>query len=216
MNLERKNIIEEGEGLIYHELGHLFSYVLSNRNDITSLGEVESMNIGIKENAVTPTIKLYHFEKSALKNYNIIQTNTSNKSRTIAWIIEVIAGCTFQSIFENKSFNRCFGPDKELIGKVDFDNLSFIRPICAFNWNFNQVFDLQKGFINIIYNHEILDKISTIANHLKQELIKSENIQISLKGDELSDLVGKIDNLIEVKLIEDYNKLIKNNVNIMI
>ena len=95
--------IEDGKGTIYHELGHVFGYCLSNKSSKTSLGEIEKIEIGVLNNCVSPKKTFYHIS-DLLVEREIILKNTSFINRTFAWFIEVISGCTFQILFEkNKS-----------------------------------------------------------------------------------------------------------------
>lgn len=121
MNIDQ--VIENGQGMFYHELGHLFSYYLANRTECTKLGKVEKFEVGLEMNRVRPSEKIYHFEQTKSVR-EIITLNTQNVDRTIAWFIEVIAGCTFQCCFEAKDFKLCFGGESGKIGATDFFNLS--------------------------------------------------------------------------------------------
>lgn len=57
-----KESLEKGIGTIYHELGHLLGYILSNQIQFAGLGEPSEISIGISVRKVSPAIYYYHFD----------------------------------------------------------------------------------------------------------------------------------------------------------
>lgn len=199
--------IEKEQGLIYHELGHVFGYCLSNQFSSFSLGRIKLLEIGTS-NCVTPKNTIYHFE-NPLKQKDDVFTNTSNIERTFAWFIEVISGCTFQSIFENRKFKDCFVPKNSSDRFQDFCNMSVIRNFSAFSWTFDNIYKLQSDYQKILKQNNIIPLISPIVDELKITLKNHPRNQLEFYGDELEKLVNEIDILIPIVVIKEYYDLIQ-------
>lgn len=206
MEIEKQ--IENGQGVIYHELGHLFAYLLANKNIRTNLGKVKRFETGFIYNRVTPMEKYYHSDNIS-KDKNEIAEATLKTERTLAWFVEVIAGCTFQCSFEQIEFNHCFGPQKEKIGSLDFGNLNVIRNLSSFEWKFCHINLIQKDFEDIIEKYQIINKLEPIVSQIKKCLLHSSENQIYYENEELNNLTQKLDELITTEIINDYLKLIE-------
>lgn len=201
--------IEKGQGIIYHELGHLIGYILSNKNKKTALGEVESFEVGFKLNRVSPKHRIYHVENILLEQEEI-KINTSNIERTIAWFIEVIAGCTFQIIFEKKDFKLCFGPNEKMIGYIDLTNLSVIRKISSFSWTFDDIYELQENFQTIIERHEVVENLSELVQNIKYQLLNKKENQIEFRNNDLIMLEKEVEKVLVEKLEMEYLNIIES------
>jgi hypothetical protein len=200
--------IENGQGTIYHELGHLIAYCLSNRNAKTALGEILSFEVGFKLNRVAPKQRIYHVENILLQREEI-KSNTSNIERTVAWFIEVIAGCTFQVVFEKKDFNLCFGNNPKMTGYIDLSNLSVIRNISYFRWTFDDIYSLQKDLQTIIEKYNVVENLNVMVENLKLQLLKSENNQLEFRNNDLKNIEIEVEKLIGAELEIEYFSLIE-------
>ena len=209
MTLKEK--IDSGQGVIYHELGHLFGYFLANQNSNTKLGKVQKLEIGLLMNRVVPESRLYHFKQTEEDRQKVKQ-NTRNIERTISWFIENIAGCTFQTLFQKVKFEYCF---KGKLGIIDLSNLSAIRPFSAFNWNFHQLYDLQTDFETLLIQHEIVEKFEPLVNRIKEKLLQSEKQQLIFENEELEDLSSNFEEIIDTNFQSDYLELIYKYKNMM-
>ncbi|WP_282018158.1 hypothetical protein [Salegentibacter mishustinae] len=209
MTIEEK--IDSGQGVIYHELGHLFAYYLANQNSNTKLGKVQKLEIGFLMNRVVPEDRLYHFEQSEEDRQKVKQ-NTRNIDRTIAWFIENIAGCTFQTIFEKVKFENCF---KGKLGEIDFGNLSAIRKFSAFNWDFHQLYDLQNDLEKLLIQHQIIEKFKPLVNHIKKKLFQSTEQQLTFENEKLEDLTSAFQDIINTNFQSEYLDIISKYKKIM-
>ncbi len=205
--MNTKELIENGQGTIYHELGHLIAFRLSGKSKNTDLGDIERFETGAISNRVVPVNCIYHFE-NALKQKDIILKNTSNVDRTLAWFIEVIAGCTFQCCFEKNPFKECFGFEPRKIGCIDHGNLATIRNLSSFKWSFDNVYQLQNDFKQIVKKYQLVQKLEPIVEKMKNDLIRIKDNQLVFEKNELKELINKIDILIKPNLIEDYLELV--------
>lgn len=199
--------IEEGKGVVYHELGHLLAYCLSNKSENSSLGEVELIQIGFNINSVNPKKYFYHFE-NVFNQRNEILENTSKIERTIAWFIEVISGCTFQILYENLEFKNCFGAEDYKIGSVDFNNLSVIRNLSFFKWTFNDIYSLQIDYQDLIKKFNIIFLLRPLVDSLTKRIEDSQDNQLKIECNELYLIIEEINQLLTAKLIEEYLELI--------
>lgn len=206
--MENEKTVKANQGIIYHELGHLYGYRLAHKHSKTNLGNVKRVEIGFLVNCVLPEKTYYHVE-NIFENRKEILKNTSKVERTIAWFIEVIAGCTFQCCFENNQFRYCFGSQNGKIGQIDYGNLSVIRNLSSFHWTFDEIYQIQKDFEDIIIEHQIINDLNIIVSEFENHLINDTRNQIILKNQELNELVEKIDKLITPNIINEYQKLIK-------
>lgn len=190
--------------IIYHELGHLFGYRLARKNPQTDLEEVVKFEVGQTRNCVS-TSKPY-YQLNLLDSKDEILANTSKIERTLAWFIAVIAGCTMQCCFEKKRFNFCFQNGQT--GQHDFRSLSVIRPLSSFTWTFDDIFQLQNEFENIIQKHHIISVLEPIVIDVEANIINTSEKQICLENQALKGLVEKIDRLIKPVIIDDYLNLV--------
>jgi len=75
MTIEEK--IEAGQETIYPELGHVLGYRLAAKDESTSLGELEVIKIGLKENLTQPKVNRYYIagwpkrQKVIVKCFNL-------------------------------------------------------------------------------------------------------------------------------------------------
>ena len=201
-------LIEEEEGTIYHELGHVFGYCLSNKSTATTLGEISKIEIGISQNFVYPKTRLYHVE-NAMVEREIITQNTANIDRTLAWFIEVISGCTFQVVFENQFFKNCYGPEKWKIGNIDFCNMSVIRNISSFTWTFDDIFNLQSDYEKFLKDNQIIDKIKFLVDEIIINLKNTSNYQLEIIDNDLEKIIHKTNSIITQKILDEYLQLIE-------
>ena len=197
------------KGKVYHELGHLFGYLLSYGEDNNSLGHVEKINIGFELSSVVPSHSLYHVIDLNNKNeLEILKYNLMNKKRTIAWFIEVIAGCTFESICKNKELYNCFN-DRQGNGSIDYMNINKIKDKFAYGVTMYDFNTLGLEFKTICVKHNIIPLVHSIANELFDNVIANNNKQHSVTGKELTKLEYKLNKIISNEMRTDYNDLIE-------
>ncbi|RDI14505.1 hypothetical protein [Flavobacterium sp. AG291] len=200
--------IEKGKDTVYHELGHLLGYCLSNKFNITDLGEVELIQIGLNINSVNPKKHFYNI-KNFFDQRNEIFENTSNIDRTLAWFIEVVSGCTFQIIYENTNFKNCFGAEDYKIESIDFNNLNVIRNISFFKWTFDDIYSLQSDYQNLIERFNIVPLLQPLVEKLIENIKNSADNQLLIKGDELKYIIIEINSFLTEEFINEYFELIK-------
>ncbi len=150
LNMTEQEKLNLCKGVVYHEIGHLVGYLLSNENEQTKLGELSEIEFKEGASRVVPKNRLYHFENINKEKDAIIQ-NAANIERTLAWFIEVLMGCVFQSLFEGKDFTECFGYEDGKSGRLDFMNLTAIKPFTDFNhWGFADIVKLKGATVNAV------------------------------------------------------------------
>lgn len=196
-------------GTIYHELGHVFGYCLANKNKRTYLGELLEVSIGLKKSAVILANSYYHYEKPQ-KNIEAIRFNTSNKERTVAWFIEVISGCTFQAIYEDKDFDLCFGGEEYKIGYVDYSNVANIARYSSFYYSIQEICTMQKKYHHFLLNNKILDFFESKVDEFVSMLLKSSECQLSLNSQEIGELVTYIDENINEEIVNQYFEIVES------
>jgi hypothetical protein len=180
---------------------------LANKTETAKLGKVEKFEVGLKMNRVCPAERTYHFEQTKIGR-KTLTLNTENVERTVAWFIEVIAGCTFQCCFENKEFKLCFGHENNKIGSIDFWNLSAVRNLSAFNWTFDQIYEMQKDFKEVVEKHNLVDKIKPIADDIKLKVKNSLTNQITIEKTELEELNIEFEKVVSDEMFTDYLQLV--------
>lgn len=188
---------------IYHELGHVFGYVLSNKAKETSLGQINSMHLGQDKNCVIPVNLLYHSEK-IMDDKDKIKINTSNIDRTIAWFIEVLLGCTFECEYIEYNFKDCFNS----YGIKDNHNILSIRDLSYFKWDYNDIFDLQNKLKVIIEQDKIINKISPLVDKLLEEINTIDTNQLVYTGEDLEQLINDVNYYITDCLYSNYLDII--------
>ena len=204
MNIPTKKL-KNIKSILIHEFGHLFAYCLANKNKETYFCEPLKIDFGYR-NFITPSEKIFHME-NLLKDRNQIKENTKNIKRTLAWFIEVICGCDFETEYENTSFTNCFCPNSNCSGSLDFANLSVIRNLSSFNWSFNNIYNLQFDIRKILLENDIYKKVETIVDDFLEEY--GENDFYILENEELNSYTEKFNLLITEKLQIDYKNLIE-------
>lgn len=205
------------DGTIYHELGHLIGYLLSNNQPSSSLGDVLEFNIGLNQNCVTPANNYYHFKKKngIEKERERIKENTKNVPRTIAWYIEVILGCLTQSIVENGSFYDYYGLDKiygrNKVGYHDCSNRNFVKT--AAHYTPDKIFfeKLRDDISNLLIEKEIIQKLREVVDEIKEDIRNTEQYQKKYENQALSELQIKITNVLDKAVYVAYNQIIKDN-----
>ncbi|MBD3906885.1 hypothetical protein NAL32_19715 [Chryseobacterium sp. Ch-15] len=207
--MDNLQIIEKATGVVYHELGHLFGYALANYHEKTSLGQVSEFSIGKKKSCVGVENSYYHF-KNLKTERERIYSNTNNKGRTIAWFIEVVSGCTFQAVFESKSFNLCFGVQQTNGGRNDYFNILAIIPLCSFDFNMHDIFALQNRYANLVIKYDLVNHFLPMVSKIKDELANSDDIQIDFNHDGIEYFYNICKDFITEELYKDYEKLIKD------
>ncbi|ROI06707.1 hypothetical protein EGI16_02035 [Chryseobacterium sp. G0240] len=205
-NIEK---LENGIGAIYHEIGHVFGYCLANKDENLKLGDINSVCIGFEKNYVGCYSSLYHFKGKEEGNTKI-KNNTKNFERTIAWIIEVVSGCTFQALFEKVNFIKCFGPEYGKSGQLDAFNIIAIRPYSSFKFTYHTVLKIQNEYEKLLIGYNVIEKIKPIINEIKIIISKSPNFQIDFEKSEIEIYVSKCNELITTEFYSDYKKLIQN------
>ncbi len=205
MTVEEK--IEAGQETIYHELGHVLGYRLAVKDESTSLGELEVIKIGLKENLTQPKVNRYHIVGWPEITPELKEKNLSDPVNYMAWIIEVMLGCAVQSVFNKKStIGGCYNIDKN--GEFDLYNIKrLIDEDPPLFYHF-EMYELGKYLIKMICDHEIVDKLEPIARYIKKDLLQSKNYQLEYKGTKLDKLTSKIDTIISDDLLEQYISII--------
>ncbi|WP_100616419.1 EF-Tu C-terminal domain-related protein [Confluentibacter citreus] len=206
MNIEQK--LEYIKSTVFHELGHLTGYCLASKYEETDLGNVKSFEIGFPKNIVVPTKSFYHIELDLLKEQDRIKKETENIPRTVAWFIEVISGCTFQSIVEKKHFKSCFGFGNNFDGHLDFSNLAIVRNVSSFNWNFDELHELQNEFLKTLIDHSFVQNLEPIVQELLNRIRLAPLLQLKLNPSEIENLTNQIHNSIPKKLLNDYKEIV--------
>lgn len=189
--------------VIYHELGHVLGYILSNKFEATSLGPIKSLEIGKDKNCVTASNLLYHSE-NVVKDKENIKINTSNIDRTIAWFIEVLLGCTFESEYFGYNFNTCFNNS----GIRDFENMSVIRGLTYFRWNFDDIDEMQFQLKSIIEQDKLIEKISPLIEKLYNEINSIETNQLLIVGENMEKLILEVNSYISESFYANYLEII--------
>lgn len=201
--MNNKDEINSFKKVIYHELGHVLGYILSNKSNITKLGPIKSIEIGAERNCVTPLYLIYHSDDK-----ETIKTNTRNIDRTIAWFIEVILGCTLECCFSSYDFKDCYNEKNN--GRFDFTNMASIRTSSSFIWQFEDVYKMQILLQAKIKEYNILSEISPIVDTLLNEICLNETNQLQILGDELEKIYINIEEKISKDFYSDYLNLISN------
>ena len=75
-------------------------------SEITFFCKPSKIDLGY-HNFITPSQKIYHIE-NLLSEMKDVFEETKNVKRTIAWFLEVISGCDFETEFEKTNFSDCF------------------------------------------------------------------------------------------------------------
>lgn len=204
--MKNQERIEDGQYTIYHELGHVFGYCLSYRVDSTNLGRIKQVAIGLQENRIMPLDVLYHFDSSD-GNHIQVQENTKNVSRTIAWFIEVILGCTFQTLFVGKEFKDCFSVSSNH-GNIDYNNIMRLRNYSSFQYTIEDIYDLQSDVEAVLIKYNIIASFVDIANDIKQTLLNDISNQIFIRNAKLDNLLSSINKLISPEILTDYKNIL--------
>lgn len=201
--------LEKGIGAIYHEIGHVSGYCLANKDENLRLGNITSLCIGFERNYVGCDLSLYHFD-GPVEGKTKIKKNTENFERTIAWIIEVISGCTFQILFENFSFNKCFGPEDRKLGQFDAFNIIAIKPYSSYIFTYDTVLEIQNAYEKLLIKYKIIEKVSPIINDIKSQISRSPKFQIDFDKDQIEIYVNRCNEILSNEFYLEYRKLIKS------
>ena len=180
--------------ILIHEFGHLFGYCLANKSEITFFCKPSKIDLGY-HNFITPSQKIYHIE-NLLSEMKDVFEETKNVKRTIAWFLEVISGCDFETEFEKTNFSDCFCFISNCTGSLDFGNLSVIRPLSYFNWTFEDIFDLQIEYRNLLNQFGIYEKIKIIVEDFlkvngQKDFYIIENVELDKYENELSKYISE-------------------------
>ncbi|WP_148305621.1 hypothetical protein [Dokdonia sp. MED134] len=206
MNIEEK--LEYIKSTVFHELGHLTGYCLASKFEETNLGNVKSFEVGFPKNIVVPEKSFYHIELDLLKEQNRIKKETENIPRTVAWFIEVICGCTFQAIVEEKHFKSCFGFGDSFDGHIDFSNLAVVRNVSSFNWNFDELQELQNEFLKALIDNNFVQNLEPIVQELLDRIRVAPLLQLELNPSDIESLANQINENIPQKLLTNYKEIV--------
>lgn len=206
--MKDENEIMLYKSAIYHELGHVLGYILSNKSNITALGPIKSLEIGINKSCVTPINRIYHIDNFS-KERKIITENTLNFDRTTAWFIEVILGCTLECCFLRHEFKDCFY-ETNGSGNVDFNNMVAIRSISSFKLSFDNIDEMQILLKVKIESEGLISKFSAIVDEILKELYLNDKRQLHYEGEKLYTIINKINTKISEDFYLDYLELIAN------
>jgi len=201
---EKKEYIES---TIYHELGHVLGYILANKNVKTDLGTIKILKIGFNGNLVTPNKSYYHIENNIFDDKPRLIEATKNIERTISWFIEVILGCTLQTIFEQKQFKTCFAP--KLDGGLDFKNISNLKLGSSLRWNIQEIYELQNELESIIVKRNIITSLKKPVDEILHEILNDEYNQVVFTTENIKPIISQLEKLISHDFYGDYYKLIK-------
>jgi hypothetical protein len=182
-------------------------YLLANERSETFLGDFE-LELGIY-NRVIPFSNEYVIDSNLISNYekcNKRYNSTKNITRTVAYIIKGLLGCTFQSIIEKSSFDEIWQMGKS--GETDLKNLYGFKNSYAFIWNDLDIISLQKD-LQVIFENETLDvKLDKLLDTICEEIITKKTVVFS--GENLKEINQNIGNAISNDLREKYLDLVKS------
>jgi|GEM_PF-1099518 len=216
--------LEQGKGIIYHELGHLLGYILANANEATVLGKVKECSVGLHKNCVIPKIYIYHIDNMPTdpndpdyndrlkEEMNKIKNNTKNLPRTIAWVCEVYLGCVMQCAFEEVNFSVC----AKKTGQLDLTNLSFVRTASYYTLDITILKPLCEELERFVKSNDILDKLKPYVQRIQNEISETDNFQKTYEGNNLELLYNSVSEILDddmrtsyLKMIIDYSKKLK-------
>lgn len=208
MTYQLKNI----KNILIHEFGHLFGYCLANKSDKTFFCEPKQIDFGYK-NFITPSEKIFHIT-DIMQDRKNVHENTKDISKTIAWFIEVISGCDFETKFKVSSFQNCFCYRDTCSGSKDFANLSVIRNISSFAWSFDDIYNLQMDYRLILETYNIYQSIENVvekflAQHGEKDFYILEDVELNYYKDIMNKLIGEELHLEYLNLISKYEKNFK-------
>jgi len=206
----RRLKLEKGQGTIYHELGHFLGYIFSSFDEEADLGAVQALFLGFEKNCVLQNDIRYHVKGNFQEDRKYIHENTKNVKRTVAWISEVLLGCTVQCVFEDKEFSSCFGLEDTKLGKFDCGNLSIVRSISKYRWDREFIDSLQNDLWLFIEKFDLIKMLMPIVQKLKEMISTTESYQIEITGKKIANLEEDISNRLPEGLMEEYKKLIIN------
>lgn len=210
---------------IFHELGHLIVYCLSNKYELTSLGKIKKIEfnpIG-QISFIQPKSNLY-YKNSDYNNSNSeeIKKNAKNTKRTLCWIINQISGCIFESFYLKESFEKCFSSKINCSGSKDYSNLTnlkyevFVPKDKSTDDIENQIFDEKIKTVRIIYTfllkkHNIFEKTILFLNSFKEK-----NFHLLSSGffvftdDKIDNFLKEIENnIITENFVHDFFDLLE-------
>lgn len=205
--------LEQGKGIIYHELGHLFGYILANANETTTLGEVDKFVIGLSEKPhVDPKIYLYHLNPASKEDVNRVYNNTKNIPKTLAWVCEVLLGCITQCTFEVVNFTDCYGQwsnGERKMGYQDSINISLMNN-SASAYRFDKPFfeSLRKELEEFVKSKNIVDKLSSYVQQIQNEISKTDDFQKTYEGDDLELLYNSVSEILDDDMKLSYLEMI--------
>ena len=206
--LIKEQIARHGQNTICHELGHVIGYCLSFSQSNTNLGNILHVRIGSSINEVVPLNNSFHVaqinENEDLERK--IRENITKKELVIAWFIEVLLGCTFQSLYEKKDFEKCF--DEKGLGKKDLENINDFLEFSELKVDIKFLLAIQKDLVQIIEYYKIIESLDPLIEEIVEDLIESNTVQLIFKSDNLDLLIEKLNRIISTEFLGDYIKIV--------
>jgi len=190
---------------VYHELGHVIVYILSNKNADTYLGNIRLIVIGEFQNYISPDQNLYYYKLTEPNNH--IYENSKKIRRSICWIILQISGCLFESHYDNTDFGKLFCSKYGCNGKKDFDNLLHFRHKSSFKITDDYISKLIIVFTELLEVHNVFEKTNDyLENFLK---IHGDSNHFPFDNENLEILLNEMkEKIVSTDLETDFKILI--------
>jgi len=219
--------LEKGKFTIYHELGHLFGYILANANEATVLGKVKECSIGLHKNCVIPEKYIYHMDNMPTdtedpdyndrlkEEKNKIKNNTKNLPRTLAWVCEVLLGCITQCTVEKVKFTDCYGAElrygERKIGYKDSINISHMNHGSAYRFDISFFELLRRELEEFVRSKNIVDKLKPFVERIQNKISETDDFQKTYEGDDLELLYNSVSEILDDDMKMSYLEMINKH-----
>lgn len=201
---ELESKIEGGRKTVYHEIGHIIGYILSDELEQDGLGQIEEFNIGFNLMIVISVSPRFHYN-SIMEEREQIFKDTSNVLQTTAWFFEVLSGCCLQTLYDKNGALRCL----ETNGKIDEGNMLAIRNLSAFTWTWDDIKMLIVEIENLFKEFDLVNIFKKKTTSILFQIQNSDEKQLKFEGHELKELVTEINSLLPKDLKVKYNEIVR-------